>query len=83
MLWARSAHNIFICLQSMGRKRDIQQIEAIAREFKMYKRLREDFGDFIEQEKADGHRGSLNDKGDFTYAELRQKAKEFLGEIKP
>ncbi len=61
------------------KKRDIQQIEAIAREFKMNRSIRESFGDFIEQEKVDGYRGSLNEKGDFTYTELRQKAKEFLG----
>lgn len=44
----------------------------------MSKEVREEFGDFIEQEKAYGCRGSLNDKGDFTYTELKQKAKEFL-----
>jgi hypothetical protein len=44
----------------------------------MSKEIREAFGEFIEQEKIDGNRGSLNQRGDFTYGELRQKAREFL-----
>lgn len=62
----------------MGKKKDIKQIEAIAKEFHMSKEIREAFGEFIEQEKIDGNRGSLNQRGDFTYGELRQKAKDFL-----
>jgi len=45
----------------------------------MKQETRSEFGDFIEQEKAEGRRGSINEKGDFTYSELRQKAKKFLG----
>jgi hypothetical protein len=59
-------------------KRDIQQILNIAKQFHMTQETRRGFGDFIEQEKADGRCGSANERGDFTYAELRQKAKEFL-----
>ncbi len=40
---------------------------------------RRDFGDFLEEEKACGNGGTKNERGDFTYAELRQKAREFLG----
>lgn len=62
----------------MGKK-DIQQLEAVAREFDMTDEERRDFGDFIESEKETGNGGSKNERGDFTYQELRQKAREFLG----
>lgn len=65
----------------MGRKRDIKQIDAIAREFKMGGELRIAFGLFIEEKKKNGYGGTLNRRGDFTYEELRQKAKEFLEDI--
>ena len=42
---------------------------------------RRDFGDFIEEEKAAGNVGTKNERGDFTYQELQQKACEFLGII--
>ena len=62
----------------MGKKRDIQQIEAIAKEFEMTQEERRDFGDFLEIEKIKGQGGTKNDRVDFTYEELRQKAREFL-----
>ena len=63
----------------MGNKKDIQQVKAVAREYNMTKKEEKDFGDFLENEKAEGNGGSKNDKRDFTYQELRQKAREFLG----
>lgn len=67
----------------MGRrrenKRDIRQIEAIANEFGMDPHERREFGDYIEDCKRNGERGSGN-KGDFTYGELRGKVPEFRGE---
>ena len=63
----------------MGKKRDIQQIETIAKEFKMTQEERRDFGDFLEIEKIKGPGGTKNDRVDFTYEELRQKVREFLG----
>lgn len=63
----------------MGNKKDIQQVEAIAKEFNMTETERRDFGDFLEAEKAAGNGGSKNERGDFSYQELRQKASEFLG----
>lgn len=63
----------------MGKKRDIQQIETIAKEFKMTQEERRDFGDFLEIEIIKGQGGTKNDRVDFTYEELRQKAREFLG----
>jgi len=63
----------------MGRKRDIRQIDAIAAEFGMDAEERRDFGNFIEDCKGRGEYGSEPD-GDFTFAELREKAREFRGE---
>ncbi|MDB9515274.1 hypothetical protein PN499_29155 [Kamptonema animale CS-326] len=63
----------------MPPKRDIQQLNAIANEFKMEEPARKAFGEFLEAEKAAGYRGSKNERGDFTYQELRQKAREFFG----
>lgn len=63
----------------MGRKKDIQQVEVVARECKMTPEERRDFGDFLEAEKLSGNSGTQNERGDFTYEELRQKALEFLG----
>lgn len=65
----------------MGKKDDIKQIDAIAREFRMSPTLRKTFGLLLEEEKRNGYGGTLNDRGDFTYPELRQKAKEFLEDI--
>ena len=65
----------------MGKKDDIKQIDAIAREFRMSPTLRKTFGLFLEEEKRNGYGGTLNNRGDFTYPELRQKAKEFLEDI--
>ncbi len=56
----------------MGKKRDIRQIEAIAREFDMDADERREFGDFIEECKRNGAKGTGKD-GDFTYQELRKR----------
>jgi hypothetical protein len=63
----------------MSKKRDIRQIEAIAREFGMDPEERREFGDYIEDCKRRGERGS-GEGGDFTYPELRAKVSEFRGE---
>jgi len=60
------------------KKKDIQQVEAVAREFNMTEEERREFGDFLEDEKAVGNGGTKNERGDFSYQELRQKAREFL-----
>jgi hypothetical protein len=65
----------------MGKKGDLKQVDAIAKEFSMSGKLRKAFGKFMEREKRNGYGGTLNDRGDFTYQELRQKAKEFLEDI--
>lgn len=63
----------------MGSKRDIRQIEAVAREFGMDPEERREFGDYIEECKRQGETGS-GQGGDFTYTELRDKVSEFRGE---
>lgn len=50
----------------MGRKRDLRQVDAIAREFRMGDELRIAFGLFLEEEKKNGYGGTLNLRGDFT-----------------
>jgi hypothetical protein len=63
----------------MSKKRDIRQVEAIAKEFGMGLEERREFGDYIEDCKRRGEKGSGKD-GDFTYEELRDKVPEFRGE---
>lgn len=63
----------------MAPKRDIKQIDDIAKKFRMNTEERQDFGDFLEAEKDAGCGGS-KDRGDFTWEELIEKAREFLGE---
>ncbi len=41
---------------------------------------RQEFGDFIEECKRIGDRGTKNSRGDFTWSELEKKAREFLGQ---
>lgn len=59
-------------------KEALKQVNAIAKEFRMVSEQRKAFGRFLETEKAKGRGGSKNARGDYTYAELRQKAQEFL-----
>ncbi len=61
----------------MGRKRDLRRVDAVAREFGIG---RDEFGAYLEDCKAHGDRGTENDRGDFTWAEMREKAQEFKGQ---
>lgn len=63
----------------MGRRRDIRQIEAIAREFDMDPEERREYGDYIEECKRSGEKGT-GQNGDLIYDELRIKVSEFRGE---
>lgn len=64
----------------MPRERDLEQVDAVAREFGMSRFRRFELGDFLEDEKAAGNGGTKNSRGDFTMPELRDKAREFLDE---
>lgn len=63
----------------MGRKRDIRRIESIARESGMSYEERRESGDYVEDCKREGQRGS-GPRGDYTYPELRQLVAEFRAE---
>jgi hypothetical protein len=63
----------------MAKKRDIRQLEAVAREFGMDPVDRREFGDYLEICKRIGDLGS-GPNGHFTYEELQTKAAEFRGE---
>ncbi len=62
------------------KKDDIKQIESVSKEFKMTPQQRREFGDFVEEQKAIGRYGTKNERGDFTYQELRELAREFIGQ---
>ncbi len=61
-----------------GRKEDLKQVDDVADEFDMSDEQRREFGVFLEDEKAAGNGGTANDRGDFTYQELRKMAAEFM-----
>jgi hypothetical protein len=65
----------------MGRKNDLREVDAIAKKYGMSVQQRKEFGKFLEIEKRLGYGGTLNYRGDFTWDELDQKAKEFLEDI--
>jgi hypothetical protein len=61
----------------VGRKSDIRQIEGLCTRNGLCPRRRFEFGDYLERLKRDGVRGS-QDNGDFTFAELEERLREFL-----
>ena len=63
----------------MGRKKDLAQVDEISKKYRMGEEDRFEFGDFLEECKANGEGGTKNDREDFTWDELDRKAKEFLG----
>ncbi len=62
----------------MARKDDIREVDVIAKQFGMDDETRQEFGDFLEDCKRSRDRGNKNDRGDFTWPELENKAREFL-----
>jgi hypothetical protein len=60
-------------------KPDIRQVNDIARRYGLTSEQRDDFGDFLEDEKACGRGGTKNQRGDFKWNELEEKIKEYLG----
>jgi hypothetical protein len=58
-------------------KPDTKGIREVAREFEISPK---GFGQFIEEEKARGDLGSANARGDYTHAELREKARQYESE---
>lgn len=62
-------------LQFVAKKSDIKQVESIAKQFKMDAVQRRAYGDYIESLKD-----LVPNNKNFTWKELEQLAKEFLGE---
>lgn len=58
-------------------KSDIKKVNNVARRHKMSPKERREFGDYIHKLKRLGHYGS-GERGDFTYNELNELAKEFM-----
>lgn len=59
-------------------KDDIKQVNDVAKQFKMTKVQRKEFGRFLEKQKEQNRVGTKNKLGDFTYSELKQQAQQFL-----
>ncbi len=62
----------------VGRKQDLREVDRIAKQFGMDEDTRKEFGDYLEDCKRAGDRGSKNERGDFTWEELEAMAREFL-----
>lgn len=61
-------------------KKDILDVRRLARQFGMDDVTRREFGDYLERCKQAGDRGTRNDRGDFTWLEMEEKAREFLAD---
>lgn len=64
----------------MGRKGELRDVDRIAKKYGMSKQQRQEFGDYLEVCKNAVDRGTKNDRGDFTWDELEEKAQEFQAE---
>jgi hypothetical protein len=64
-------------------KDDIKRVDKVAEKFGMDREQRQEFGDYIEDQKEHGNYGSGNERGDFTYQELKKLAEDFLDEYYP
>ena len=63
-----------------AKKGDLQQVDDVGKKFGMTEQQRKAFGKFLEDAKANGEGGTANERGDFTWKELEEKAREFLEE---
>ncbi len=63
-------------------KDDIKQVNEIGKKHNLNTRQRKEFGKFLENEKKKGRIGTKNERGDYTWHELDQKALEFLAKTK-
>lgn len=61
----------------MAGKRERRQVDAVARRYGLDP---DEFGEYLEECKAHGDCGTLNDRGDFTWDELCAKAEELKGQ---
>jgi hypothetical protein len=61
-----------------ARKHDLQMVTDVASHFGIDRRA---FGALLERQKASGHGGTANERGDFTYAELMDIASAYAEEL--
>ena len=61
----------------MGRKRELKDVDWIAKEGGLTPDEELDFRDYLHECKASGLKGSKNDRGDFTKEEMRERLTEF------
>ena len=61
----------------MGNKPDIQEVNEAARRAGLTPAQRKEFGRYLERCKRDGDGGTKNDRGDFTWDELMDRAQQF------
>jgi len=61
----------------MGRKKDLAQVDAIAKKYGLTPEERREFGKYLEDCKAEFEGGSANLNRDFTWQQLEEKVKEF------
>jgi hypothetical protein len=64
----------------VAKKPDLRRVEAVVEEFHMTPEQDFGFRDYLHECKESGDKGTANDKGDYTIEELREKAREYLGE---
>lgn len=65
---------------SKGEARQIgEAIQSVLGKAANTEQNRRDVGDYCEDCKARGIRGTKNDRGDFTFQELKQRVREFFG----
>ena len=65
-----------------AKKNDLQQVDDVADKFRMTEQERKAFGRFLEDLKRSGEGGTANERGDFTWKELEEKAREFLDDYR-
>jgi hypothetical protein len=58
--------------------KDLQQVDAVCRRFGMTVRQAIRFKELIHELKDDGHCGTANERGDFTWRELLDIAADFM-----
>jgi len=61
----------------VGRKKELKDVEQAAIEGGLAPSQRHEFSRYLHRCKQSGEHGSKNDRGDFTYQELVEKAREF------
>ena len=64
----------------MGKKQDLREVDRAAAQAGLAPAQRRDFGRYLERCKREGDGGTKNDRGDFSYEELLEKAREFVEE---